>query len=193
MKIIGLTGGIGSGKSTIAKMFEALKIPVYYADVEAKRLMNKSANIKNKLISLFGDKAYIENKINRSFIANIVFKDQSMLQKLNAIVHPEVAKQFKNWLIEQNAAYVIQENAIIFENNNQNNFDDIITVTAPEFEKIRRVMKRDNVSEKLVKERMDNQFNDDYKIERSRYIINNMDLLDSRNQVTSIHKQLLKK
>ncbi|NOQ91927.1 MAG: dephospho-CoA kinase, partial [Flavobacteriaceae bacterium] len=97
MKVIGLTGGIGSGKSTIAKMFEALNVPVYYADIEAKELMNSSQVIKIKLISIFGKEAFVNNKLNKPFIADIVFNDKKKLKLLNGIVHPEVEKHFNNW------------------------------------------------------------------------------------------------
>ncbi len=192
MKIIGLTGGIGSGKSTIAKMFEALNIPVYYADIEAKKLMNSSQVIKTKLISTFGKEAFVNNKLNKPFIANIVFNDKGKLKLLNGIVHPEVEKHFNNWIKKQKHIYVIQENAIIFENNNENNFDEIITVTAPKSDKINRVILRDNVSKEKVIERMQNQLSDQYKVERSKYVIHNMDLSKSKKEVLLIHQTLLK-
>jgi len=192
MKIIGLTGGIGSGKSTIAKMFEALNVPVYYADIEAKKLMTSSQVIKIKLISLFGKEAFVNNKLNKPFIANIVFNDKNKLKLLNGIVHPEVEKHFKNWVENQKYTYVIQENAIIFENNNQNNFDEIITITAPKSVKINRVMLRDQVSKEMVIERMQNQLSDLYKIERSKYVIVNLDLSKSKKEVLLIHQALLK-
>ena len=114
MIIVGLTGGIGSGKSTVANAFNALGIPVYIADEEAKRLMNKSQVIKRELIGLFGEGAYTKEGLNRSFIANIIFKDKSLLNKINDIVHPEVAKHFKKWVKAQNGPYVVKEAAILF-------------------------------------------------------------------------------
>jgi len=192
MKIIGLTGGIGSGKSTIAKMFEALGVPVFYADKEAKMLMLQSNDIKAKLISVFGENTYIDNKLNRLFIANIVFNNKEKLHALNQVVHPEVEKHFKTWISNQKFKYIIQENAIIFENDNQNNFDEIITVTAPKTVKIDRVMMRDNVSKQKVLERMQNQLSDKFKIEKSKYVIHNIDLLESEKEVFQIHKSLLK-
>lgn len=192
MKIIGLTGGIGSGKSTIAKMFEALNVPVYYADIEAKKLMNSSQIIKTKLISIFGNEAFVNNELNKPFIASLVFNNMEKLKLLNRIVHPEVEKHFNNWIKNQKHAYVIQENAIIFENKNQNNFDKIITVTAPKSVKINRVRLRDNVSKEKVIERMQNQLDDQYKMERSKYVINNLDLSKSEKEVLLIHQDLLK-
>lgn len=192
MKIIGLTGGIGSGKSTIAKMFEALGAPVYYADIEAKKLMNNSKVIKTNLIKAFGNDSFVDDELNRFFIADIVFNDKEKLQLLNDIVHPEVEKHFKKWIKHQNYDYLMQENAIIFESNNQGNFDEIITVTAPKLIRIKRVMLRDKVSKEKVIERMQNQLNDKYKIEHSKYIINNIDLSKSENKVFQIHQTLLK-
>jgi len=192
MKIIGLTGGIGSGKSTIAKMFEALNVPVYYADIEAKELMNSSHVIKTKLISIFGKEAFVNNKLNKPFIADIVFNDKKKLKLLNGIVHPEVEKHFNNWIKNQKCTYVIQENAILFESKNQNNFDEIITVTSPKSVKVNRVILRDNISKEKVIERMQNQLSDKYKMERSKYVIHNLDLAKSEKEVLLIHLALLK-
>ena len=192
MKVIGLTGGIGSGKTTIAKLFESLGIPVYYADIEAKELMNSSNELKVKLIDLFGENAFDNNALNRSYIANVVFKDKKKLKELNALVHPEVEKHFKNWLKDQKSAYVIQENAIIFENNKQFDFDHIITVTAPKKIKIERIIDRDNIKKEQVIQRMNNQLDDDFKVRNSKYVIYNTDLQESKLQVKNIHKALLK-
>lgn len=191
MKIVGLTGGIGSGKTTIAKMFEALGVPVYYADDEAKNLMNTSIKIKNRLIDEFGNETYINGKLNRHFLANLVFNDKEKLFKINKIVHPEVDNHFNNWIIKQNSTYVIQENAIIFESDNQNNFDVIITVTAPKNEKIKRVIARDNSTKTKVLERMKNQLSDSFKIANSKYVIYNIDLEQSKLQVQEIHSKLV--
>jgi len=191
MEVIGLTGGIGSGKTTIAKMFESLNVPVYYADIEAKKLMSTSNSIKIKLIDLFGNEAFIDESLNRSYIANIVFKDEKKLQKLNAIVHPEVERHFDSWVKSQNSKYVIQENAIIFENDNQSKFDKMITVTAPKEIKISRVMQRDGVSESMVLDRMKNQLKDVFKIKNSDFVIYNTDLKQSKHQVLKIHQELI--
>jgi len=191
MKLIGLTGGIGSGKSTIARMFEELGVPVYYADQEAKKLMHSSI-IKNKLISLFGKESYKNDELNTAYIANIVFKDKNKLNELNKIVHPEVKKHFRNWIKKQNTAYVIQENAIIFESKNQNDFDFIIAVTAPMELKIERVINRDHTSKESVVARMDNQLDDAFKIKNSNYVIHNTDLKQSKNQVLKLHEVLSK-
>jgi len=189
---VGLTGGIGSGKTTVAKLFIELGIPVYIADKEAKRLMHTSKAIKRKLLEEFGEKAYIKNKLNRAFLAKIVFNDKKKLAAINKIVHPSVANSFKRWLNKHNSAYAIQENAILFENNSANNFDFIITVTAPIQDKIERVMKRDNVTKEEVLSRMNNQISDKEKIKNSNFVIENRDLRQVKNEVIKIHKQILK-
>ena len=190
MEKIGLTGGIGSGKTTIAKMFEELGVPVYYSDDEAKKLMHTSSKIKEGIIQLFGKESFRNDELNRTFIANIVFKDKDMLKKLNVLVHPEVEKHFDNWAKSQHSKYVIQENAIIFESGSESRFDKIITVTAPNELKMERVQKRDHVSKEKVLERMQNQLDDKYKIDNSYFVINNLDLEDSKREVEKIHNLL---
>ncbi len=191
MTIVGLTGGIGSGKTTIAKMFQSMGVPVYYADDEAKKIMNTSSLVKNRLIDVFGEETFIEGELNRPYLADIVFNNKSDLLKINAIVHPEVEKDFRNWLTQQKFNYVIQENAIIFENKNEDRFDIIITVTAPKEVKIDRVILRDHTTREKVLERMTKQLRDDYRISHSKYVIYNTDLEQSKNQVVKIHKQLI--
>lgn len=191
MMKVGLTGGIGSGKTTIAKMFEELGVPVYYADDEAKKLMNSNPQIQKELLQLLGENAYKSRELNRAFIAGAIFNDKNKLKKINAIVHPVVANHFEKWAHHQQSKYVIQENAIIFESGTQDKFDKIITVTAPVEIKIDRVMNRDHMSKEKVKERMNNQLKDDYKIENSFYVIHNLDLEKSLNEVKKIHKSLM--
>ena len=190
--IVGLTGGIGSGKTTVANYFKALNVPVYIADNEAKALMNRSKVIKRKLIKLFGDEAYVDNTLNKPFIASQIFSNQDLLKKMNAIVHPKVAKHFSNWVKKQNVPYVISEVAIIFENGSQGKYDYIITVVAPEQTRLNRVIKRDNSSEAKVKAIMNNQWTDQQKTEHSDFVINNTDLKDTKLQVENIHSKLLK-
>ncbi|MFT4832113.1 MAG: dephospho-CoA kinase, partial [Psychroserpens sp.] len=119
MRLIGLTGGIGSGKSTVAKMFATLGVPVYNSDTEAKVLMGSSMKIKQAIIELFGNEAYLDNVLNRDFIAKKVFSDKEVLNQLNAIVHPAVKEHFESWVKKQDYPYIIQEAAIIFENGMQ--------------------------------------------------------------------------
>ncbi len=192
MIVVGLTGGIGAGKSTIATFFKELNVPVYIADNEAKRLMHTSKVVKQKIINEFGEKAYIHNKLNRPFLAAIVFSDKSKLIAINAIVHPSVSNSFKRWTHKQSSPYVIQENAILFENGTSHKFDYIITVTAPLDEKIQRVMARDDVKRADVLTRINNQISDNEKIDSSDFVIHNLDRVSSEKEVLKIHKKLLK-
>ncbi len=192
-KIVGLTGGIGSGKSTVAKMFEALKVPVYYADDEAKQLMVTSEKVKSELINKFGEKTYKEGALNRAYLADIVFSDKEALANINRIVHPEVYRHFRLWVNRQEYPYVIQENAIIFEQQNENRFDIIILVTAPKNDRIDRILKRDNATLTKVNDRMNNQLPDEIKIPKSDFVINNVDLHQTEQKVLKIHQVLLNK
>ena len=193
MMLVGLTGGIGSGKSTVASFFRELGIPVYTADDEAKKLMTTSKRIKTKLIKEFGEQTFVDEQLNRGYIASIVFKDAEKLATLNNIVHPEVAKHFKKWTVKQNTQYVIQENAILFESNAASRFDTIITVTAPIDLRFERVLKRDDTTIKQIQSRMNNQLSDDERLQRSDFVIENIDLDTTKQQVLDIHNQLLER
>lgn len=193
MVVVGLTGGIGSGKTTIAKCFKSLGIPVYIADVEAKALMNRSKVIKSKLIQLFGESAYENESLNRTYLATKIFNDKALLSKMNAIVHPKVASHFKRWLKKQKAPYVIKEAAIIFENNLESQYDYIITVVADEDLRINRVINRDGASKVKIKAIIDNQLSDEDKIKKSDFVIRNNDLELAKTQVMEINQQLLQK
>jgi len=192
MIIVGLTGGIGSGKTTVAKQFALLGIPVYIADEEAKKLMSKSKIIKKKLIELFGEKAYLDEKLNRPYLAEIIFNDKTYLSKMNAIVHPKVAKHFDKWVKKQNAPYVIKEVAILFENGGHKLCDYVITVTASEEVRIERILKRDLTSKEKIIAIMNNQWTDAQRIALSDFVINNSNFQDTKAQVLKIHKELLK-
>lgn len=191
--LVGLTGGIGSGKTTIANFFKELGVPIYIADTEAKALMNRSKVIKRKLIALFGDNAYKNEKLNRDFLSKQIFNNKDLLQKMNAIVHPKVASHFKRWVKKQEAPYVISEAAILFENGSYKKYDYIITVTAPEEVRLKRVMTRDNSSKEKVKSVMNNQWKDEEKIKLSDYVIQNINLEEAKAQVLQIHQNLLQK
>ncbi|WP_370628079.1 dephospho-CoA kinase [Cellulophaga sp. HaHa_2_1] len=190
--IVGLTGGIGSGKTTVAKMFHALGVPVYNSDIEAKKLMVTSEVLKVKIKELLGTESYTDHKLNRTYIADKIFTDPDLLAQLNAIVHPAVKEHFITWVGDQNSDYIIQETAIIFENNSQDKFDKIILVTAPESVRIQRVTSRDTISETKVKERIANQWADDKKAALSDFVINNLELDKTTVLVAEIHKELLK-
>lgn len=192
MKLIGLTGGIGSGKSTVARMFEALGVPVYNSDTEAKLLMGSSKKIKNAIIALFGEEAYQDGFLNRDFIAKKVFTDKDLLGQLNAIVHPGVKEHFQSWVKKQDHPYVVQEAAIIFENGIQDRYDATVLVTAPKDIRIGRVVARDNVKEQDVQSRMDNQWDEADKMALATYVINNIDLEETKRKVQEFHQVFLK-
>ena len=191
MTIVGLTGGIGSGKTTVAKEFKKIGVPVYIADEEAKRLMNRSKVIKRKLIDLFGENAYIDDKLNRPFIADIIFNDTMYLQKMNAIVHPKVARHFEKWTLNQNAPYVIKEVAILFENGGHTQCDYIITVIAPIEVRIQRLLKRDDTTKDKIKAIMKNQWSDKEKVKLSDFVIENIELQNTIIQVNEVHDKIL--
>ena len=192
MIVVGLTGGIGSGKTTVAKLFKELDIPVYIADVEAKLLMNKSKVIKRKLIALFGENAYVDGTLNREFLAHTIFYNKSYLDKMNAIVHPKVGAHFKRWLSKQITPYVIKEVAIIFEQKQEAQYDYIITVVADKEQRIARIIKRDHSNKDKIQAIMNNQLSDEEKIDKSDYVIVNNDLNTLKAQVIATHQSLLK-
>ncbi|MFV0541248.1 MAG: dephospho-CoA kinase [Aestuariibaculum sp.] len=191
MKIVGLTGGIGSGKTTVAKAFASLGVPVYIADDEAKKLMTTSKVIKRELVGLFGSGAYVGNKLNRPFIAHIIFNDKAYLQKMNAIVHPEVGKHFKKWLKKQNTPYVIKEVAILFENGGNKDCDYVITVIAPKPLRVERLLNRDNTTKEKIEAIMKNQWTDEEKIKLSDFVIENTALEKTQEKVAKIHWEIL--
>ncbi|MCP4969642.1 MAG: dephospho-CoA kinase [Arcobacter sp.] len=193
MIIVGLTGGIGSGKTTVANFFKELGIPVYIADVEAKKLMNKSKVLQRKIKKLFGEEAYKNNELNRPFIASKIFNNEILLQEMNAIVHPKVGKHFKKWAEKQSAPYVIKEAAILFENNSYIQCDFVVTVIVDEEVRMQRILERDNTTKAKVRAIIDNQWNDEDKVKLSDFIIKNNMLKDTENQVLEIHRKLLKK
>lgn len=191
--VIGITGGIGSGKSTVVKLFSKYKnIAIYLADDQAKELMISSKEIKEKLIANFSSKVYINNELNRSFLANLVFKDKKKLAVLNSIVHPVVHKHLQDFIIKhQDKNYILYENAILFENGSDKICDKIITVTAPEDIRIKRVVKRDNSTSQEVKNRIKNQWSDEKKVLQSNYVIHNIELPKTLEQVHQIHNKLI--
>ena len=188
MIVLGLTGGIGSGKTTVAKIFLDYGIPVYFADDEAKKLMQTSSVLKSKIRTTFGDESYLNNTLNRPFLARLVFTDKANLERLNKLVHPEVKRHFKNWVAQQKAAYVVYENAILFETNSDKVCDFIITVIADEDIRIKRVMNRDNVTRQDVLNRIKNQWPESKKVARSDALVKNNNLSDLKPQIAEILK-----
>lgn len=191
MKIVALTGGIGSGKTTVAKMFKDLGVPVYNSDKEAKALMVSSKELRKAIKALLGAEAYNGKTLDREYIAKKVFGDKGLLGQLNKIVHPAVREDFLRWVAKQSTPYVIQESAIVFENGQQDFYDKIILVTAPEEVRLARVMERDKVSESEIRARMGNQLNDTVKIGLSDYVIENISLNETRSKVNETHKRIL--
>ena len=189
--IVGLTGGIGSGKSTVAAMFRDLGVPVYDSDVEGKKLMTSSEAVKKAIIAAFGAEAYQGKKLNKTYLAGVVFKDKERLETLNKIVHPAVRTHFLEWVTMQNAPYVLQETALIFENNAQDKYDAVILVIAPENTRIQRVMSRDGSSRDAVEARIKNQLSDQEKISLATHLIENDTLEQTRQNVEAVHELLL--
>ncbi|MGY5850435.1 dephospho-CoA kinase [Salegentibacter sp. F14] len=191
MMIVGLTGGIGSGKTTVANFFRELGIPVYIADEAGKRLLQTSEEIKKKVMALFGDQAYSGDQPNRKYIASQVFNDSEKLEALNSIIHPAVAEDFKAWRSHQRAPYIIYEAAILFESGGNKRCDRTILVTAPRDERIKRLQERDNSKIEEIKARMANQWTDKKKLKLADYHIKNTDLELTKSQVTDLHEILL--
>lgn len=176
MNIIGITGGIGSGKSTVCRVFVALGIPVFEADACAKQLMNSDPEVGEQLIRLFGAIVYLpDHTVNRKYLAGLVFSDPSLLAQLNAIVHPAVRKAFSEWLGKQHSPYVIHEAAILFESGFYKMMDQTITIVTDEDQRIQRVIKRDGISVEQVRQRIQNQWNDEERIKLADFVIRNND------------------
>lgn len=192
MITIGLTGGIGSGKTTIAQWFQEKGIPVYNSDFEAKKLMNENEDLIQQLIELFGDETYKNGEYNRSYVASKVFNDKELLNQLNAIVHPAVFKHFDEWLDNQNSSFVVKEAAILFESGSYKDCDYIISVIADEKIRIDRVAKRDQLNEDQIRDRMKSQWTDEQRIEKSDFIIeNNKDLNALKLEFEKVYDEIL--
>ncbi len=189
-KVIGLTGGIGSGKTTIANYFNEMGVPVYIADDGAKRIM-QSDNILKEVKSVFGQDIFDGEVLNRAKLAQIVFNDKEQLARLNAIVHPGVKRDFELWMQDyKNYDYVIYEAAILFESGRYKECDVIITVTAPEETRIERVIVRDKTTREQVLSRMKMQWDDEKRISKSNFVINNDNLKNAKEEVVKILKIL---
>jgi dephospho-CoA kinase len=189
---IGLTGGIGSGKTTVARIFEVLGIPVYYADDAAKKLMNDNEDLKNSIIKAFGTNAYFNNKLNREFLSNVVFNDIEKLNVLNSIVHPATINDAIKWFKNQNSFYVIKEAALIFESGSQKELDFVIGIKSPVELRIQRAMSRDHISAEQVQSRMNKQMDEDEKMRLCDYVILNDEFEMLIPQVLALHEKFLK-
>lgn len=189
--VVGLTGGIGSGKSTVAKMLEELGVPVYNSDIEAKNLMVTSKVLKRKIVALLGEQSYSKNELNREYIASLVFNDRDLLQKLNEIVHPAVRKHFIKWSKKQDHPYVVQETALLFENGSNYLYDKTILVTAPKDIRVARIVARDGSTKQQVLQRMQNQLGDEQKLALADFVIENIDLDRTAIKLRELNKALL--
>jgi dephospho-CoA kinase len=193
MKKIGITGSIGSGKSTVTQMFAALGIPIYDADSRAKHLMISDPNLITQIKHLFGDQAYLPSgELNRAHIASIAFQQPTILAQLNALVHPAVFSDFDRWSMEQSAAYLIKEAALMFESDSYKQMDEVIVVTAPEELRISRTIIRDHITREAVLSRMNNQLSQEEKLLRGQYEIRNNEQELLIPQVIALHQQFLK-
>ena len=189
-QIIGLTGGIGSGKTTLATYMESLGIPVFIADDEAKKLM-QSAAVLEAIQTSFGDAVFENGQLNRQQLAAIVFSKPEKLKQLNGIIHPAVKQQFSIWLGQyQSEPIVVYEAAILFESGSYQNCDSIITITAPLEDRITRVMQRDSSSREQVLERINAQWTDDQRAAKSDYVINNTNTQIAKQEIDKILKIL---
>lgn len=191
---IGLTGGIGSGKSTVAGIFEVLGIPVSYADQEARRVMNEDPGLKEQIILHFGPDAYLNGQLNRPWLAAQVFSQKDKLELLNSLVHPATIRAGAKWMAEQEALsvpYALREAALIFESNGGKGLDYVIGVYAPAALRINRTMQRDKVSREQVLQRMNNQINEEIKMRLCDFVIVNDDQRAVLPQVLELHSRLL--
>lgn len=189
---IGLTGGIGSGKTTVAKIFELLGVPVYYADEEARRIMNENEELRLSIQKEFGEAAYKNGELDRSYMASNVFQNPVKLEMLNALVHPATIRDATNWMLEQRTAYAIKEAALIFESTAAEELDYIIGVYAPVSLRIKRAMERNGVSYDEVLKRMNNQIDEDIKMKLCDFIIYNDEQKLLIPQVIELHQKLLR-
>ncbi|SMD41780.1 dephospho-CoA kinase [Aquiflexum balticum DSM 16537] len=191
--LIGITGGIGSGKSTVAKIFNILGIPVYSADDRAKWLMANDPDLKGQIISNFGEESYIEDgSLNRSYLASRVFNDEEKVSMINSLVHPAVKKDFEKWVPKQNSPYVLKEAALLFETGSYQDLDKIINVSAPLKIRINRIMLRDpQRSENQINDIINKQLPDEEKNLKADFVIKNSDNRLLIPQVMQIHNELL--
>ena len=190
---VGLTGGIGSGKTTIANLFAMhFSIPIYVADTKAKELVANNKQLQQEIVTLLGEEAFVEGRYNTAFVAQEVFSNKEKLDKLNAIIHPYVQQDFLQWKQSQQAPYVIKEAAILFESGSYRDCDFIIMVTAPLEERIKRVMLRDKIDRETVEKRIKNQWNDEKKIELSTFVIENREIDKNLDKIEIIHSKIVK-
>jgi len=188
---VGLTGGIGSGKSTVAQIFEVLGIPVYYADISAKKLMNENAELRSAITTIFGEQAYVNKILDRKYISSIVFSDPAKLQQLNSLVHPATKKDGEAWMHQQSSPYAIHEAALIFEAKVSDRLDQVIGVSSPLELRIKRAMERDKVNRDEVLKRMDQQLDEELKMSNCDFVLINDEQQLLIPQVLELHEKLI--
>jgi dephospho-CoA kinase len=192
MKHYALTGGIGSGKSTVLTLFSELGVPTFAADDSAKMAMEQDVDIKAKITALFGEASYAKGKLNRPFIAEQVFDNKEKLQQLNALVHPAARAAYSNWQQAQDAPYTVYEFPLVFELGEQERFDGVILVISPEASRIQRVENRDGVTEEAIRKRMMHQWTDEQKQPLTDMLIHNNSIDETADQVHKLHLQLMR-
>lgn len=188
---VGLTGGIGSGKTTVAKIFELLEVPVYYADAASKRLYHTDAELKAQLKAHFGEAIYANEVLDRKQLAALVFQDPSKLELLNRLVHPPTIRDAEQWLERQTAPYVIKEAALLFESGSVAGLDFVVGVYTPKTLRLKRVMDRDDVSRQEVQHRMDRQIDEEIKMRLCDFVLRNDEQSLLLPQVLELHQKLM--
>jgi len=189
---IGITGNIGSGKSTVCRIFETLKIPVYYSDNKAKELIHTNPEIISAYKQFFGNDIYNKGQLDRKRVSETLFKQKELLKNIEAVVHPAVVEDFQQWTCKQQSPFVLYESAIIFESGYYDLLDKIIFVSAPENLRVKRIMKRDGVSKENVYARIDNQWKEEKKIPLSDYVITCDDVNPLIPQVLELYNIIMK-
>jgi dephospho-CoA kinase len=187
---VGITGGIGSGKSFICQIIDTMGYPVFYADNQAKKILSSNLQAVEAISELFGEKAYLNGELNRSFLAESIFNNPEQREKMNTIVHPLVRKAYEHWADSRDSSLVFNEAAILFETGSYKNFDKIILVTAPEKLRINRIQKRDEASTQEIKVRMNAQWSDEKKIPLADIIIINDEVSQLLPQIVKAIEQL---
>jgi len=188
---VGLTGGIGSGKSTVARIFEVLGIPVYYADDAARQIMNTDKELKTALINHFGEQTYQNDELNRPWLASVVFGDTEKLKLLNSLTHPATIRDANRWILQQTSPYIVKEAALMFESGANKYLDKIIGVSAPAELRIKRAMERDQVTRDEVLSRINRQMNEEEKIKLCDFVIVNDEQQLIMPQVLKLHEHFL--
>jgi len=188
---LGITGGIGSGKTSVCRVFSVLRVPVFYADLEARNIMDSDSSVISNINSIAGRDMYKNGSLDRLELANLIFNNEKLLQKVNSTVHPVVLEHFKQWEKFQDSEYVIMEAAILFESGAATLMDRILSVIAPVGERIARVIKRNNLTREQVIERIKNQTTDEEKISKSHYVIDNSENVMIIPAIINIHEEIL--